>query len=629
MTGGFGANNTGTVDTAPAFTQFNIAALAAQSPGDQVQLTIPAGYYWFASTNISGGSNSQFWGNGIYDLLVLGAGAGTTTLSDTDIAGTSNASGFFFGGGLGSGVGYRADIPCLIQNVDANSTSVELVTAADASNFSVGMWALVLGIDLQLGGSPPNPGRHDWVQITSITGTTIKTIHFSTPLKRSYKTNWPSDALYTGDASKNLGPATIYPTLNWDGIWEYRDLTNSQVEQVHSWGRSVTFRNVTNIRSAGSSSPHCSVFPSVNQTFNMINCDNTAVGSLIEVDKIVDTFYMSGCSVRSMEVQSSSVDVMHLDGCTFTNFMNGTPRYALIENCTIASFTIGTTAFGHTEEVILRNSTISGLSIPTTFQDIISFGITMNNGVLKLPNNLGGTTGLGPYGFADPGTWLMWGGAMQSELAFQVMDVTADASFTYVSTTWPGGFPDSSFFHSGTSLNLRTHPCPRLTVINCVGLEDWSGCHVPGDPIYSHSHRYYSSDGSVPGTELLAGDGSGFPMWGKITSWVANVTRAHTGTATTLKAASQFDNLPVVHGDANSSPTVAFDFGSTAHANLNAIGVNNFTPATYLWTGDTVQPFANNVSSDGPSNIFIVDIQIDTNQGIQPSVVTLMGQSWT
>src|SRR5262249_51835691 len=105
---------------------------------------------------------------------------------------------------------FHFDHSARIQTVSAGATNINLITAADASKFSVGQWILVGGLELQGGtggqpGYPPNFQFFEYKQIANISGSVVT---LADPLDNSYKSTWP--LIGNNSGVDEGGPATIY-----------------------------------------------------------------------------------------------------------------------------------------------------------------------------------------------------------------------------------------------------------------------------------------------------------------------------------------------------------------------------------------------------------------------------------
>jgi hypothetical protein len=522
----FGATCNGVADDAPAFAVFNTWARAQTVP---VQLTIPSGR---TCQFIS--AAGMWWAAGIKNLLVIGYGA---TISDSNATG----SGFQLGGmGIKSGngnFGYTDSWTARVASVSAGSTSVTLLNPTRASIFSVGSWALITGFDLMGYGNPPNPHFFEYVQITAINGGQIT---FAAPLNNSYESTWP--LYWSGQPGLHPdqgGPATLYALdSSWDLQVEYRGLTiDRRTAQTYANGRSVTYRDVTFTGQA------CGI-PTQNLIWQAINTNMSDCG--MEADKLVGTVVLNGVTIRQMQFQSSSIDLLNMSNTTVTNALAGTPKKAVISNSTISTFRPGAYAYGRSDEVSCTNCIISNLNPLGILETKGGAGVnnvyTMSSGIITIPGSDG------PVAWAVPGTNLMWAGARNSETAFRVVDVTQDASNTYVKTTLAGGFPPVPTYHG--ALYIQVHPAPKFTCVSCTGnpdVVDLSQAGAQGQPLYSYSKRTYA--GVPTGTQRLGNPGTnGMQIWGKLSSLTVSVTSPYRGGLGALTAyyLTPYDNYPTI-----------------------------------------------------------------------------------
>ena len=158
----FGAVGDGITDDSLAVDRW--LAWAKTQGTAPVELYMPALKYHFA------GENGLT--NGLYNVTISGYGATVDSL----FIGTKGLLRDDF------------DHSARIQSVSAGATSVDLMTSADASKFSVGQWVLVCGLSLQTWGYPPNWQFFEYKQITNISGPVVT---FSDGLAHSYKSTWP------------------------------------------------------------------------------------------------------------------------------------------------------------------------------------------------------------------------------------------------------------------------------------------------------------------------------------------------------------------------------------------------------------------------------------------------------
>jgi hypothetical protein len=497
----FGAVADGVTDVNPAFDAFNAWAMTYQTsnPG-LIQLNLPAGSYLF---NRPGGGIGNYFAAGIKELLVMGYGA---TITD---GGISGANGFFLGGR-----GQWDDNAHSARTVSTSpgDNTITLIQPSQTSLFTVGGWATMTGFDTMGYGAPTNPRFFEYVQITGINPTT-GVISLSAALQNVYKSTWP---IYNyGDTfhADQGGPATLYAFhSDWDQELEYRGLTVDQLGQTYCGSRSVVFRDVTATNHGGGGG----IVPSGNVLHASYNChyDNCA----IEIDKIIDTLIYSGTTVRILAVQSSSVNSLEIDNCNITYSLNGTPISTTISNSTIASLTIGASACGVSESITCSNCTIGAIAGTGTIANLpTDLSATISSGMITVANSLG------PFTWAVPGANLCWVNRWQSQgPVFQILDVTQDATNTYIQTSLPNGYPTMTL--GGGNYDVKALPVSECTFTNCVGCDDvidLSGA-PDGAPLWSYSSRTYTGSSPLGDTVLI-------PVWGEITSITVTPTVPYTG----------------------------------------------------------------------------------------------------
>jgi hypothetical protein len=608
----FGAQCNGVTDDAPAFMNFNNWAKAQMLP---VQLTIPAG-----ATCAFLSSVGQWWAKDIKQLTVLGYGA---TITNNGAA----YPGFLLGG---RGVFQDNAHSARLATVPAGSSSVTLLTPSQTSLFSVGRYALISGFDLQglwqsPYGYPPNPHFFEYVKIASVDEST-GTITFETSLRNTYKSTWPnfnSGSAFEVDAG---GPATLYSLdLSWDTTVEYRGLTIDQMNsQTYANGRSVTYRDV---KFTG----HLCAVPTQNLLWRAIDVDMS--GCSLEIDKINGTVSFAGGTVYEIDFQSSSTDLISMDGTRVTHGIIGTPKKFVANNVSIAEFDPGAYAFGRTDEVVCTYCAIATFNPKgvVTAGTVTNVGVnnywTMNNGVITIPNAYSTGADQNQVRWAVPGTYFNFaGGAFESDAIGRVIDVTQDATNTYVTTSLSGGFPPIP--STSGALAIRVHPAPKFT---CAGCTDNAGSMMAQWPASTplYSYQTFKYDGTMGSTAQ-----SPFSVWGALSSVSLNVINPFTGSGPLLFHLSLFDNWPVILGgyaislygpvaDAKvAGNRVVTTFGVTCNGlagvcSPNDIGLSLGQPFSFAGSSYSGPGFSNDVSSICPGPACpSLEIVIQTNQGI-------------
>jgi peptidoglycan hydrolase-like protein with peptidoglycan-binding domain len=593
----FGAVCDGTTDDANAFVAFNTWAKQwqASTTGGLIELDLPAGSTCVLGPNGTTPYAAARWTVGVKKLLMKGNGAtfkGETFLGGFGIVGDSKHHAY-------------------TQSVSAGSNFVVLKTPSDTARFTVGNWVVLTGFDLQgfwngAGyGYPPNAEYFDYVQVTAIDPTSGK-ITFAQPFKYDYKDTWPlydSGGRFGGPTG---GPPTLYALdPSWDTEVEYNGVTfNFTGGQTYANGRDVVYKDV--ILTGGS------IIPTQNLNWSAINVDMSA--SSMEVDKLITNLTFQNVKIRSFDFQSSSVDNFKMDNSDVGKYMNGTPKKAVITNTHFASLGVGTLYYGHTDEFsciscVIDNFTNYGFTVSTV-------GMSMSNGVITFPNTMGSQP------WAIPGTHLFFGGAYTTEGSFKVIDVTQDATNTYVKTNLTGGWPLLPL-HGTDPLKIIADPAPKFTCTNCTGgptLVDLSQAPA-GAPLYSYSKRTYTGNFGSQGATVR----------GKLVSMKINVTKPYTGkkTSLALQTMGQFGNFVV-----NSDGTLS---RPDPHVNLKIAGERIITPATttgqqvgdsFVANADPKLPwktwdvwingyslFLPDLSADDPSTWPSITVEVTTDQG--------------
>jgi hypothetical protein len=599
------------------FMNWNAAVLNWQAThSGLVQLNIPSGRTC-CLTSSSGTTNV---GYRIKQLLVVGDGA---TITDT-CNGTTGASGFTFGDALGGicqiGIASANGCSARIATVSSGSSTVTLLDSALKSRFTVGGWAIVTGFDLQGGQNyPPNFQYFDYVKVTAISGATIT---FTPPLTNNYKSTWPLYNAGNSNAADAGGPATIYALdPAWDTEVEIRGVTLYRAAApINSNGRLMTFNQVN-----FSTSRLC-VSPSQNLIFTFTNVTGANCG--IELDKLVDQVIFNNVTMDSFDAQSGSVNSITADKLTI-RIVNGTPKRAVFTNSTFTSdLRVGAIAYGRSDSFSCTNCVIANLSPGGVAQSDLAgdSGYTMSGGVIRVPYNNSNAPR-----WNVPGTNIMWTGAYDSQLMFQVVDVTQDIATgdSLVQTSLAGGFPVIPL--TGGKFGIKVHPAPVFTCTNCTGNEDvvdLSQAAAAGRPLYSYTSRTYT--GNTLGT---AGNPTqSMKSWGWLSSFSIDVTTPFTGTEDQLSysARSPFKNYPTLKSDGSVcaySPIV--NLNNAGNRVITPAGVTGNQPgdgtlsvadfcdvATTWFQGNTGIGASRDVSGQSPTVSPTVTITIMTDQGV-------------
>lgn len=534
-----------------------------------------------------------------------------------------------------------------LNTVSAGATSVFLTSASLSagyiSRFTVGNYMLISGIDMLGFGYPPDPYFYEYVKITAINTGTGEITFAGQPLVNGYKSTWP---VYNEGSSGNAdqgGPATAYGlTANFQTVAEYRNGNLYMANQeTNALGHTVIFRNIA-VLPSGDGNPQNCPYPSRNKLWAVYNSDFSFC--IIEVDKAVEHVVMDHSSVRALNHQSASPNLLTTNVVTFgaNGGMTGVPKNWFDTGSTVHSIFMGVNVFGVTTEVNLTNTSFTTIlrQQGTTYTGDAGGGSPFTNvldipisaGVLQIPN------AQGPQFWAAPGGNYYWVGAFPLGV-FQVTDITQDATYTYVHTSLPGGFPawDASVLSAG-KLTIRAHGAPKFTCSGCTG-SAWA-LSLNGAPANSAYGEWMSTtyDGTTAFPWPVGGTQGGFNINGNLVSSTINVTRNYTG----------------VQGSLNFSPTGQFvyttmqpstlaAFNWDPYVNLKATAASRVTTCTGPTTcsstgtqsGDALNTPTENIYTSGildpsldhsitsecpaptPSSICpIINVTIQTHQGV-------------
>lgn len=237
-----------------------------------------------------------------------------------------------------------------------------------------------------------------------------------------------------------------------------------------------------------------------------------------------------------------------------------------------------------------------------------------------------GNFGSVPANWAIPGAnFFLYGGNLWG-LAAQVTDLTQDANFTYIHTTFAGGWPVVPLSLSLTgvaasSISIAASPAPKWTSSGATGdpeVVDLNNAGAQGLPLGSYSKRVITSANGNPASPIT------IPMWGTMTGVNLTVGTAYTGATGTM----HFDfGGPGIQTIGSATETVwSFEVNAKiASATPRAISP---TAATGAQSGDTLTPPGANTwllfnqmapqysSIPGDFGSTSTTVEIITNQGV-------------
>jgi hypothetical protein len=396
-------------------------------------------------------------------------------------------------------------------------------------------------------GYPSNPHWFEYKTVTSTNSGTHQ-VCFDSVLTNSYKSTWPQ--YNTGNLSEvdPGGPATLYlldPT--WELTHVYQNFTVDNPNfQITANGRNITWSNVA------LGGVYCAI-PTQNETHTWVNVSGPSCD--IETDKIVGTWSISGGSLDRVVVQSSSMDLIAIDGLTVDSWFNTSKRLTLA-NSTLGTFRAGTGIYGAATETTITNTAISttlDYGTPTSQVDAAGRAWSMSGGVITIPNSYSWdptqlSTETQTRGLI-PGHYVMWAGAggggsfSQTGRAFKVVDVTQDIDNTYIQTSEAGGFPTGTWTTSG--LSVFAHPAPEWTVSGVTGAftaTSFNGCPAAA-PIYSCAN--FTHTGGASGTSVVTSP----LIWGELDTFTFTNNVPYTGGGALGWTISQFGQMPYLLTD--------------------------------------------------------------------------------
>lgn len=328
-------------------------------------------------------------------------------------------------------IGPQAGIgnPFFINSVSANSTSVTLQTIGDASNFTVGRWALVGDTEVQYPdcGSPPNLQRFDYVLVTSIVGAVIS---FSPPLTNPYDQTRP---LVCGD-----GPAAIFPlAASWDTNVQIFGLTIITDSQISIRGRTIQLVDCA-LQNVG---PNGNVAPTL---ANSISISGGFVGTQ-EIDKLIGTISYNGMSGGTWHwlIQSASIKQLNITSSTVAALV-GTPLNASIINSTIPILDVGPFGYGSAQSILLDGVTTT--SGGAGWSNALKSATSYSGGTISMPltdPNIGSFVHTGAPGFKYVLGDFQCLNCGSPTVAFTITNIRIDASNYYWDTNL-GSTPTST-----------------------------------------------------------------------------------------------------------------------------------------------------------------------------------------
>lgn len=289
------------------------------------------------------------------------------------------------------GAGNPIGITYFISAASAGATSITLQTIGDASNFTVGRWMMVNGLETQAGscGFPPNPYFFDYVLVTAINGATIS---FTPALTNNYLTTWP--LVCTGRGSGD-GPAGANPmSASWNTNVQVFGLTIRDSGQAVIVGRAMQMTDVT--APTGGFDPTASDSIS----FNYSNFTSS------EIDKIIGNLSFNRSFGSFMNFQNSSIKqtIFANSGLSGRGIgladMQGTPANISISNSTIPVLWIGPNGNGVGNTILVDGLSVNSVLGAIEFISVSALSFSGGTfSILKSDPNAGTFLALAVPGF--------------------------------------------------------------------------------------------------------------------------------------------------------------------------------------------------------------------------------------
>jgi hypothetical protein len=327
-------------------------------------------------------------------------------------------------------------------------------------------------------------------------------------------------------------------------------------------------------------------------------------------------------------VQSSSPDNLEAECFKVTNSWQGTPKNTKLFGCVVADSTmkIGPHSFGAAESFSSEASQFAGFDIGgQTESDILGAGAYqfVGGGVIKRVKAAG--TGEPPTWMSPNGLCFLYATNYNTLFPFQIKDVREDGTNLFIDTTL-AGFPVLS---GPSTYNVRSHPAPSFTVIDCQGCAD--ALDFSGGPSAAVNMRNYSARTLSSWSSQQPSIAQG---WGRLVSLTVNVITPYTGTRPTLNLEIG-DQLGanIVDAAGNTTridPTVDVKTpGKRVITPTSITGAkpndNLGLPPGIIWWASEIAPYlSNNISGESSSVWPVVSYELILDQGAQQQTIAVI-----
>ena len=472
------------------------------------------GSYWTFGIAGTGGIDLHLDGRGAIGMQQFDAGAANTSFPIANSQALTQANSF------------------LINNTTIGATSFTCTTVAQASHFTKGMTVLLMSLDTQYLGYPPNAQNYEYRLITA-NGNTSTGVVTCDAIECAHLSTYP-DFEYGGGL--NVGAARAWLLgPNWDATHIYEGLIVglAPTATVNTYVQFSIRKTITKDW----------VGPGFSETIAQevihIRAKFKTFG---ETDKLVERItYYSPDTTISLGCQSTCPKQYNMIGGRLGS-LTGWGQNLFASGVTFNGAVTPTCDYGFSYGGIFENCRIVGGGLVGGVIDGAGFGLTIDgtnaayaNGVITLNLSALAGSGLLTQWNLVPGVILMLIGTASdtSTLEFTgdycallVFSLTADSTNMYVNTNGPATLPT---WATGTIVPLKVGP---VTFRNCSGPDSIRNASSATDntqPYYQWIHNVIMGNTANPYATSLE-----FSINGLFTSFECDVVIPHPTSGATL-----------------------------------------------------------------------------------------------
>lgn len=340
-----------------AMNAFGAWARAESDAGRAVHLMVPPGVYHYDSVSAAN------WLRGIRKLTVSAYGARFINTNPGGQAWTQSADPLL----------YRNSSNPRVSRALKGATTLAAVTPSELAQFGVGETILIMGLNLQYNGYPPNMHCFDFIKIVTVDSIS-GVMTFAPSLEYDYLPTFPEYS-NGGSSDEHPGGAPRLAKLDRNGFtWDVehvfmgfdaRNLNDAGINYITPTGRKISFRDCTVPGFA----------ESICEDFTAIGCTERVH---IEPDKLVKRSARINCDLQvTTGIQSASVDTLLFENCRTKLFTIGGKRL-IVRNCDIDQLGYGGN-YGFNYDTLIENSRIgSGASSSAGLYPYLNTGTRLN-----------------------------------------------------------------------------------------------------------------------------------------------------------------------------------------------------------------------------------------------------------